>query len=162
MVSAIGLRPRLARRQAEKTRRQDNPFGRRTKRGKHKQTEISEHQTPWPAVRTTLLASERCKPVGLSRCGQDSRGLSSAPPAAPRLASEAPARLQTERCARVQRVSQEGSSHVAGTNCSRVRSPASMLSEARSTRDRAVYPAAGQNFLSRTTVMCLNSSPCTW
>ena len=35
------------------------------------------------------------------------------------------------------------------------------VSEARSTRDRAVYPAAGQNFLSRTTVMCLNSSPCT-
>ena len=79
------------------------PFGRLTKRGKHKQTEISEHQTPWPAVRTTLLASERHKPVGLSRCGQDSRGLSSAPPAAPRRASDAPARLQTERCARVQR-----------------------------------------------------------
>ena len=126
ILSAIGLRPTLARRQAEKTRRRDNPSGGEQNGANIKQTEISEHQTPWPAVRTTLLASERYKPVGLSRCGQDSRGLSSAPPAAPRLASEAPARLQTERCARVQRASQAGCSHVAGTKCSRVRSPASM------------------------------------
>ena len=62
--------------------------------------------------------------VGKIQARRDGRGLSSAPPAAPRLASEAPARLQTERCARVQRASQAGSSHVAGTKCSRVRSPA--------------------------------------
>ena len=101
------------------------PFRRQTKRGKESEQDqtismpTASHQNNCSSggkTKSGTQVSTKARrqdnpsgvgkiPVGLGRCGQDSRGLSSAPPAAPRLASEAPARLQTERCACVQRAS---------------------------------------------------------
>ena len=57
-LSAIGLRPTLARRQAEKTRRRDNPSGGKQS-GAKKANRIRRYQCLWPAIRTIIQAAER-------------------------------------------------------------------------------------------------------
>ena len=55
ILSAIGLRPTLARRQAEKTRRRDHPSGGKLSGANR----IRRYQCLWPAIRTIIQAAER-------------------------------------------------------------------------------------------------------